>query len=232
MYRIVLGCTLAFIVGVLVGALTVLYATDLDWLRSTLTSALSWGAFAGIVTVTATVVASLAAVIGLPMIYAQLKHTENQTRAALGDEEPFMDVVERLDRRGEFVVKIVNLNRRAMRVIGANVEEGSGQCRVAVVAINGKKAPAADRPRYALPVMLPGWGNRSEEPPWMMIDILREIGAVGTDAAAEAPKIFNNYPTVIHCTVTAKMVGREGMAVFRSRAVSEREIFMASQRKL
>lgn len=223
--RTIVG-TIWFATGILVGALVVVVASDIHWLRTTLQSAISWSALDSIITLAANVVGGLAAAIGLPMIYFQLKHTENQTRAALGDETPYMDAVERLSRPGEFVVKVVNLNRRAMRVTDAFIEEGGGSCRVEVVDINGAKRPGPEETPYRLPAMLPGWGNRSEEPPWMMIDMVRVID--GNEGKIE---IFKTYPATTHCVVVSKPVGKDGMHKFRCRVVSEREI-VAMARKI
>lgn len=210
-----------FAAGVLVGMLAALYATDTAWLRGTLQAAVSWSVLSDVISLSAAVIGSLAAAVGLPMIYFQLRHTEQQTRAALGDEDPYVDCVERLLRPGELVAKIVNLNRRAVRVVDASIEGGSAGYAIQVVDINDSKThPQSGKP-YRLPCMIPGWGNRSEEPPWMMIDLARAAPADGETAPAS---IFAGHHGAIHCHVVAVPVGSGKPIHMTCRVISEQEI--------
>lgn len=150
--------------------------------------------------------AFLAAAASIPYLIGQWQEARKQTRFAIGDEDPTLDVVEHLREKNTLVIRFVNWNRRAIFVkhifVSSAKKPSDMDEYVAVVQVETKDG----NQETGFPLQIDGWEDRNNRPNFARIDLqlLRKIE--GSEPGTETDEV-REFPIDSRITVEIQMLG-------------------------
>lgn len=183
-----------FLIGLGLGVIATVWVESRPWLRESVREQLGrdWiGALSGWF-------AFLAAAFSLPFLVGQWREARKQTRFAIGDEEPTLDVIEHTREGDILVVRIVNWNRRAVFVNEVEITPTADGVEGAVWNVEGRNGEIGT----GFPLQLAGWEDRGGPPQFARIDLVLRRRIQGSEPGAWTDEIVD-IPR--NATVTAKL---------------------------
>lgn len=192
--------------GVAIGVLATLSITSQGWLVASIRHNWTWQSGLEWMTAIATAAAFVAAAFNLYWMNLQWREAQKQTRFALGEEEPTLDVVEHQKHKTILVIRMVNWNRRAIFirdiVVSSKEKPAEMDEQVAIWKAENKKGEIAN----TLPVQINGWENRSDNPHFAHIDLLLLRRVMGSEQGWESD-LAVPFPPDATITLKVQMLG-------------------------
>lgn len=168
MWRLVIGIA----IGITIGALATLAITSQGWLTASIRHNLNWDDGREWVSALSGWAAFIAAVASLPYLIGQWQEARKQTRFAIGDEDPSLDVIEHQEDKNMLVIRVVNWNRRTIFVkdivTSTKVRPPVMNSQTAIWNVRTEDGEV----RNAFPVQVNGWEDRGKRPSFARFDLL------------------------------------------------------------
>ncbi|RWD71635.1 hypothetical protein [Mesorhizobium sp.] len=194
------------VIGIGIGIAATLIVTSQAWVVASLKYNLTWEGGREWVGALSGWAAFVAAAASLPYLIGQWHEAKKQTRFAIGDEDPTLDVIEHLKDKNTLVIRIVNWNRRAIFVKDiAAVSKTKPENMTDQAVIWDAENEDGDIDTK-LPIPIKGWEDRAARPGFTSLDLLLIRRAVGSEEDWTSDKAIP-FPQDASITVTIQMLG-------------------------